>query len=130
MSMKKPLLFLLGVLLVMFVAVLPALAQEAAPSKEKPAEEKAAPAEKPKAEAMKPETIAGTLQMVVTDKKIVVVADSTGTPFNFKVTGATRIKVGGKRAKLVELAGQTSKTVSVKFLPLHTGNVAQSIEVQ
>lgn len=128
--MKKPLLFLLGVLLLTFVGILPALAQEAAPSKEKPAEEKAAPAEKPKEEAAKPETIAGTLHMVVTDKKIVVVTDSTGTPFNFKVTGATRIKVGGKKAKLDELAGQTDKSASVKFLPLRSGNVAQSIEVQ
>lgn len=128
--MKKPLLFIQGILLVTFVGILPALAQEAAPSKEKPAAEKAAPAEKPKAEAAKPETIAGTLQMVAMDKKIVVVADATGTPFNFKVTGATRIKVAGKKAKLGELAGQTGKSASVKFLPLRSGNVAQSIEVQ
>lgn len=128
--MKKALLLLLGVLLVSLVSILPALAQEAAPSKEKPAEEKAAPAEKPKAEAVKPETISGNLQMVITDKKLVVLTDSSGVPFNFKVTGATRIKVGGKKAKLDELAGQTNKSASVKFLPLRTGNVAQSIEVE
>ena len=128
--MKKTLFWLLGVLLVTFVIILPAVAQEAAPSKEQPAEEKAAPAEKPKAEAVKPETISGTLQMVVADKKLVVLTDSSGIPFDFKVSGATRVKVGGKKAKLDDLAAQTSKSASVKFLPLRTGNVAQSIEVQ
>ena len=127
--MKKALLMLLGLFVFTFVGISAAIAQEAAKSKEAPAEEKAAPAEKPKAEAAKPETISGTIQMVAADKKIVVVTDSSGTPFNFKLTGATRIKVAGKKAKLDELANQTNKSVSVKFLPLRSGNVAQTIEV-
>jgi hypothetical protein len=49
--------------------------------------------------------------------------------FGFKVTGATRIKVAGKKAKLDELASQTNKAASVKFLPTRSGNVAQSIEI-
>ena len=127
--MKKALLVLSGLLVLMFVGILLAVAQEAAKPKEAPAEEKAAPAEKPKAEAAKPETISGTIEMVATDKKLVVIADSAGVPFSFKVTGATRIKVAGKKAKLDELANQTKKSASVKFLPLRSGNVAQTIEV-
>jgi hypothetical protein len=50
-------------------------------------------------------------------------------PYNFKVTGSTRIKVDGKKAKLDELAGQAHKSVTVKFLPVRAGNIAQSIEV-
>jgi len=116
--MKKTLLFLLGVVLTTVVGILPAVAQETAP------------AEKPKAEAVKPETLTGTLQMVAADKKLVVLTSSAGIPYDLKVTGATRIKVAGKKAKLAELAAQTNKSAAVKFLPLRTGNVAQSIEVQ
>jgi len=122
--MKKLLLLILSGLAVAFVLCSSILAQEAAP-----AEKKAAPAEKPKAEFAKAETISGTLQTVVADKKIVILTDSAGTPFNFKITGATRIKVGGKKAKLDDLASQTSKGASVKFLPTRAGNVAQTIEI-
>jgi len=127
--MKKLLLFILSGLVLIFVVLASTLAQEAAPAKEAPAEKKEAAAEKPKAEFAKAETISGTLQMVVADKKILVLADSSGTPFNFKVTGATRIKVAGKKAKLDELASQTNKAASIKFLPTRSGNVAQTVEI-
>lgn len=122
----------LGSLLVLFILTLfsigIALAQEAKPGKAEGA--KAEAAEKPKAEAVAPETISGTIQSVVTEKKLVILTAANGIPFNFKVTGSTRIKVGGKKAKLDELAGQTSKSAAVKFLPLRSGNVAQTIDVQ
>ena len=127
--MKKLLLLILSGLAVAFVLCSSILAQEAAQPQEAPPEKKAAPAEKPKAEFAKAETISGTLQTVVADKKIVILTDSAGTPFNFKVTGATRIKVAGKKAKLDDLASQTSKTAAVKFLPTRSGNVAQTIEI-
>ena len=123
--MKKLLLLILSGL----VIVSSALAQEAEKPKEARAEKKAAAAEMPKAELGKAETISGTLQMVAADKKIMVLTDSAGAPFNFKVTSTTRIKVAGKKAKLDELASQTNKSASVKFLPTRSGNVAQSIEI-
>ncbi len=91
---------------------------------EAPAGEQAAPAALGKAE-----TISGTISMVSTDERLVVVAGSSGVPYNFKVTGATRIRIDGKRAKLADLAEQTKKKVSVKFIPRRSGNIAQSIEV-
>jgi len=116
--MRKVLFLLMASLMLTYAGISSALAQEVAP-------------EKPKAAAMKAETLAGTLQMVVVDKKLVVVASSTGIPYNFKVTGATKIKVGGSKAKLAELSGATGKSVSVKFLSeKRAGNLAQSIEVQ
>jgi len=127
--MRKLFLITLSGLALAFVVFSSTLAQEAAQPQEAPAEKKAAPAEKPKAEFAKAETISGTLQTVVADKKIVILTDSAGTPFNFKVTGATRIKVAGKKAKLDDLASQTSKGASVKFLPTRSGNVAQTIEI-
>jgi ABC-type amino acid transport substrate-binding protein len=127
--MKNMLFLILTGLVLSFLAVSSTLAQEVEEPKAAPAEKKAAAAEKPKAELAKAETISGTLQMVAADQKIVVLTDSAGTPFNFKVTGATRIKVAGKKAKLDELTSQTNKSASVKFLPTRSGNVAQSIEI-
>jgi maltose-binding protein MalE len=116
--MKKVLFLVVAALIVTFAGISSALAQEAAP-------------EKPKAAAMKSETLSGTLQMVVVEKKLVVVAAANGIPYNFKVTSATKIRVGGNKAKLADLAGSTGKTVSVKFLSeKRAGNLVQSIEVQ
>ena len=121
--MKKAFFLLLASWLLGYVGM--AFAQEAAAKAETSA------AEKPKAAAVKPETLSGTLQSVAADKKLVLVTGASGIPFNFKVTGATKIKVGGTKAKLAALAGATGKSVSVKFLAAKkAGNIAQSIEVQ
>jgi hypothetical protein len=116
--MRKTLLSILAAIVFTMFGAAVVAAQEAA-------------AEKPEAAkpAVKAETISGTLSMVLTDKKLVVLTGSGGVPYNFKVTGSTRIKVGGKKAKLDELAGRTNKAATVKFLPLPSGNVVQSIEV-
>jgi hypothetical protein len=116
--MKKVLFLVVAALIMTFAGISSALAQEAAP-------------ENPKGAAVKSETLSGTLQIVVVEKKLVVVAAANGIPYNFKVTRATKIKVGGSKAKLADLAGSTGKTVSVKFLSeKRAGNLAQSIEVQ
>ena len=121
--MKKTLFLLVTCLILSFAGTLSALAQEV----------KTAPAAPGKAAvaAAKSETLTGTLQTVVTDKKLLVVAGSTGVPYDFTVTGATKIMVGGSKAKLADLAGSTGKSVTVKFLPeKKAGNIAQSVEVQ
>jgi hypothetical protein len=124
--MKKVLFLLVSTLVLTYVGISLTLAQEA----EKKAEAPAA-AEQPKAPAVKPETLSGTLQSVVADQKLVVVTAASGVPFNFKVTGATKIKCGGSKGKLADLSGATGKSVSVKFLPeKKAGNIAVSIEVQ
>ena len=114
--MKKTVFTLLGVFVLALCGASLAVAQEAAPA------EKVAP-------AVKAETISGTISMVVAEKKLVVLTGSGGISYNFKVTGGTRIKVAGTKAKFAELAAQTNKSATVKFLPLRSGNVAQSIEV-
>jgi len=114
--MKKMLFTLLAVFVLAFFGATLAVAQEAAPA------EKAAP-------AVKAETISGTISMVLVEKKLVVLTGSGGVPYNFKVTAGTRIKVAGKKVKFAELAEQTNKPATIKFLPLRSGNAAQSIEV-
>lgn len=123
--MKRTLFLLVACLILSYAGTLSALAQEA-----KTKEAAAAP-EKPKVAAVKPETLAGTLQMVVVDKKLLVVASSSGVPYDFTVTNTTKITVGGNKAKLADLAAATGKSVSVKFLPeKKAGDIAQSVEVQ
>jgi hypothetical protein len=123
--MKKTLFLLVACLILSYVGILSALAQEAKTKEAPAAPEKATMA------AVKAETLAGTVQMVVVDKKLVVVASASGVPFDFTVTAATKITVGGKKAKLEDLAGATGKSVSVKFLAeKRAGDIAQSIEVQ
>ena len=101
----------------------PATASEAAP-KAKTAKHHMASA------AVAEETISGTISMVDTDKRIVVVTDSNGIPFNFAVNGRTKITVGGQKAKLADLSSSTSKQASVKFrAEKKAGDIATSIEV-
>jgi ABC-type amino acid transport substrate-binding protein len=85
-------------------------------------------AESPKASAAKAETLTGTLTIVQADKKLVVVTNSSGIPFSFKVTG-TRITVNGQKAKLADLSSQTNKQATVKYVPSRSGNVAKTIEI-
>lgn len=119
--MKKKLLPLMTLLVVVLFAAAWAVAQEKAA--ETKAEEKTE-----KAPAVKAETISGTISMVKAEQKLVVVT-SNNIPYTFQVTGGTRIIIGGKRSKLADLEGQSGKSASVTFLPLHSGNRAQKIEV-
>lgn len=76
------------------------------------------------------ETLSGTLTAVDADKKLVVVNSSSGIPYDFMVSGATQIKVGGTKAKLADLSGATSKQATVTFMAeKKKGNIARSIEV-
>lgn len=125
--MKKTLLSVLVLALFAFLGVASLAAQEA----EKPAAEaapKAAAGEK-KTPWSKPETMSGTIAIVKGEDKLVIVTSSAGVPYDFKVTGSTKIKVGDKAGKLDDLAGATSKQATVAYLPTRTGNVAKSIEV-
>jgi hypothetical protein len=124
--MKKILFLLVASIVVAYFGISTVRAQETEKKEETPAA-----AEKPQAPAVKPETLSGTLTMVAADKKLVVVTGSGGVPYNFNVTGATKIKLSGAKAKLADLSGATGRSATVKFLPeKHAGNIAQSIEVQ
>ncbi len=76
------------------------------------------------------ETLSGTLSAVDADKKLVVVNGSNGVPYDFMVSGATKITVGGSKAKLADLSGDTSKQATVTFMAeKKRGNMARTIEV-
>ncbi|HEV2491640.1 MAG TPA: hypothetical protein VG204_01055 [Terriglobia bacterium] len=127
--MKKTLLSVLVLALFAFLGVLSLAAQEA----EKPAPEAAPKAAASGKKAMagwsKPETMSGTILLVKSEDKLVVVNSSAGTPYDFKVSGGTKIKVGDKAGKLDDLAGATGKQATVNYVPTRTGNAAKSIDV-
>lgn len=126
--MNKSMLSILSICLFVCMGAIDVAAQEAGKAAEK-AQPTAAPERKAKAAFGKAETISGTISIVDKDKKLMVLTGPGGVPYNFKITRSTRIKIAGQKAKLDDLAGQTSKQASVKFLPLRTGNAAQSVEV-
>lgn len=109
----------------------PAAAQDqSAPAASDNAAKPAAPAKHHAMAAAASETVSGTLTMVDADKKLVVVSGSSGVPYDFMVTGATRIKVGANKAKLADLSSDTNKQATVMFMAeKKRGNVAKSIEV-
>lgn len=124
--MKKMVVSVLTLALFVLLGVTSLAAQEAEKTDE--AATKSANAGK-KTPWSKPETLSGTISSVKSDDKLVVVTSSAGVPYDFKVTGATKIKIGDQKGKLDDLSGATNKQVSVAYLPTRTGNVARSIEV-
>jgi hypothetical protein len=132
MAMKEKTLTLVAVLALVLFGAISGSAQD------QPAAQSAAPAAadngakpaKHHAMAAESETLSGTLTTVDADKKIVVVSGSNGVPYDFMVSGATRIKVGGNKAKLADLSGDTSKQATVTFMAeKKRGNMARTIEV-
>jgi hypothetical protein len=128
--MRKQMLTWLTVLLFVLLGAvsLAAQDQQAAPAESAKPEKMAMPAKHAMMAA--PETLSGTISMVDADKKIVVVTGSDGVPYDFMVSKATKIMVGGNKAMLNDLSGQTSKQASVTFMAeKRKGNIAKSIEV-
>jgi hypothetical protein len=77
----------------------------------------------------RPETLTGKITMVDPVKRLVVVKGASEVPFDMIVTPSTRIRSGDQKLKLSDLASQTKKDASVKFVPERRGDVAQSIRV-
>lgn len=75
------------------------------------------------------ETLTGSIMMVDSEKKILVVKSAAGVPYNFMITSATRITAQNQRLKFADLASRQDQRVTVRFVPTRRGNVARSIEI-
>ncbi len=62
-------------------------------------------------------------------KRIVVVKDSSGVPFDMVVNRSTRIKAGDRELRLGDLSSDVNKKASVRFVPERHGDVAESIQM-
>jgi len=132
--MKQKMLSLVAVFAVVLFGAISGVAQDQPAAQDQSAATPAASSPKPaKHHAMaaaSTETLSGTLSVVDADKKLVVVNGSNGVPYNFMVTGGTKITVGGSKAKLADLSGDTNKQATVMFVAQKKrGNMAKSIEV-
>ncbi len=76
------------------------------------------------------ETLNGKIVSVVPADKLVIVQDANGVPFDMRVTRSTRMEAGKQRIKLDGLQADTGKSVSVKFKPERSGDIAQAIQVR
>jgi hypothetical protein len=75
-------------------------------------------------------TTTGKLSTVDANGKLLIVTGDDGTPFDFKVTRATRIEVNGQKSTLADLSGKTDQQVTVKFRDdLTHGLVARSVDI-
>ena len=74
-----------------------------------------------------PETISGTIAMVDPAASLVVVQEADGVPFDLVITPRTRIESGGHPVPWKDLTGYRNKSVSVRFVPERSGDVAESV---
>ncbi len=88
----------------------------------------ASKAEKPRSQ-WPPENLSGKIDIVDTTNHLLIVKDSTGTTFDFKVTPATRIKEVGAKGSLADLSSKTNDEVTVHFVPERRGDIAESIKL-
>ena len=76
-----------------------------------------------------PETLTGKIVMVDPASRLVIVKDSQGTTFDMVVTKTTQLRSADRPLRLKDLAADTNKTVSVRFVPERSGDIARSIKI-
>jgi hypothetical protein len=79
--------------------------------------------------AWAPEEFTGKIMQVDAGRRLLIVKDASGVPFDMIVTRSTRIKSGDQTLKLNNLASDTSHQVSIRFVPEGRGDVARSIQL-
>ncbi len=76
------------------------------------------------------ESISGTIVTVDPAKRLVIVKDASGVPFDMVASRSTRIMSGNRQLKLGDLtAAGANRKASVRFLPERGGDVARTIQI-
>ena len=120
--MRKVFLSLLAVSMLALLGVTPSMAKQY--------KTQASQAADPAVHALAgPQTISGTISMVVPANHLVIVKNAAGTPFDFRVAKFTKIDINGQKATLRQLSSEINNSVSVRFVPLTSGNLARTIKV-
>ena len=112
--------------LIMGALVLPCAAGYAAPATTA-AKPSPAMARQTALQSWPAESLSGKVTMVEPQKDLLVVRDSTGTPFDLVITHATRITSGGQRENLSEVPA--NQPVSIRFIPEARGDIAERIVI-
>jgi NADH dehydrogenase FAD-containing subunit len=77
----------------------------------------------------KAETLSGKITMVDPARKLVVVQDSSGVPFDMVVSRSTHIKSASGTIGWNDLNSDLNRNASIQFVPERRGDVAQTINV-
>jgi hypothetical protein len=78
---------------------------------------------------IKAETLSGTLFIVNHEDKVIYLKTADGIAYNFHVTGATVVTIGGQTAGFEDLTGKIGSPIEVTFRPLSKGNLASKIAI-
>lgn len=117
-----------AILSMLIVALFPTCAGMAATIKE-PVAPKTAPAPAAPYKATgQVETIRGSLIALLKEQRLIVLRGEGGVPYNFKVTPATKIEIGGKKAGFEDLDTIINASISITFVPMRQGNLARKVQ--
>jgi hypothetical protein len=75
------------------------------------------------------EDLTGTITTVNASSKEVTLVGSNGVPYDFDLTGKTNIELSNQKLTQNELANETYKQATVRFVPTSRGNIAKSIQI-
>lgn len=125
--MTKEILTTLGTVFCAALLAVPAVA-----ASEKPAtdtQKAAAKGAETVSVAWPAESLAGTIVAVDPAKRLVILKDAGGVPFDMVVSRSTRILSGNRELKLNDLTADANQKASVRFIPERRGDIAQSIRI-
>ena len=125
--MKKRMLTALGTVAWMALLTIPAVAadQKSAAGTQKTTATSARTA----SNAWPAESLSGTIVTVDPAKRLVIVKDAGGVPFDMVVSRSTHIISGNRQLRLGDLTPGANRKASVTFVPERGGDVALSIRV-
>lgn len=125
--MRKEILAALGTAVLTAILAIPAIAANQKPVTEN--QKATASITKAVPGAWPAESLAGTITGVDANKRIVIIKDSNGVPFDMVVNRSTRIKSGSSDLSLRDLASDVNKRASIRFVPERSGDMARSIQI-
>ncbi len=75
------------------------------------------------------ENLSGTIMMVDPNLNLVVVQGPDKVPFDMHVDRSTRIRMGDKTLTVQDLTQDKNDSVSVRFVPTASGDIARTIQI-
>jgi hypothetical protein len=75
------------------------------------------------------EEISGTIGFVGPSDKEVTLIGANGIPYDFQLSRTTDVGLAGKKIRPTELAQESHKQATIRFLPTAQGNLAQSVDI-
>jgi hypothetical protein len=76
------------------------------------------------------EEISGIIGFVGPSNKEVTLIGANGVPYDFQLTRKTEVGLAGSKIKATELAQESHKQATIRFLPTAQGNLAQSVDIR